>query len=361
MFAVGANFRTWMRLLIENQFNLSLKRIPQIFFITLLVVFFTPFGWIEALLFNRKVKNIKLEKDPLFILGHWRNGTTFLQELLIRNPNHNCMTVFESIFSNHFLYFEKLMKWLLGLFLPETRPQDDVKFGVDSPHEHEIAIANLCSMSPFLGGYFPLNVEFYGRYALFKGLSQNQINKIKFYTDYVIKKLYMKKGNKLLILKSPFDTAKVDLLIDLYPNAKFVHIYRDPYEVFFSTKRLHERTGKLLRLQKGYPDLNKFILNSYRDIYEKYYKDKKLVPKHNLVEIKYEDFIADPITFIKQIYDKLNLEGFEEALPEIEEYLTSEKDYERHKYNISLKDKQMIYSYLHTIIDKMGYNKPKQA
>ena len=59
MFAVGANFRTWMRLLIENQFNLSLKRIPQIFFITLLVVFFTPFGWIEALLFNRKVKNIK--------------------------------------------------------------------------------------------------------------------------------------------------------------------------------------------------------------------------------------------------------------------------------------------------------------
>ena len=53
--------------------------------------------------------------------------------------------------------------------------------------------------------------------------------------------------------------------------------HRDPYEVFFSTKRMHERTVKLLRLQKGHPDLNKFILKSYRDIYEKYYTDKKLV------------------------------------------------------------------------------------
>lgn len=361
MFAVGANFRTWMRLLIENQFNLSLKRIPQIFFITLLVVFFTPFGWIEALLFNRKVKNIKLEKDPLFILGHWRNGTTFLQELLIRNPNHNYMSMFESIFSNHFLYFEKLMKWLFGLFLPETRPQNNVEIGVDSPHEHEWAIANLCSLSPYFGAYFPLNVEFYSRYALFKDLSQNQINKIKYYTEYVIKKLYLKKGNKLLILKSPFDTAKVDLLIDLYPNAKFVHIYRDPYEVFFSTKRMHKRTDILFRLQKKHQDLDKFILNSYRDIYEKYYTDKKLIPEHNLIEIRYEDFIADPIAFIKLIYDKLNLGGFEEALPEIEEYLTCVKDYKRSKYNISLKDKQWIYSYWHTIIDRMGYDKPKQA
>lgn len=225
-----------MRLLIENKFNLSLKKIPQIFFITLFVVLFTPFGWIEALLFNHKVKNIKLKEDPLFILGHWRNGTTFLQELLIRNPNHNYMTVFESIFSNHFLYFEKLLKWLFGLFLHETRPQDDVKFGVDSPHEHGFAIANLCSLAPCLAVYFPLNVEFYSRYALFKGLSQNQINKIKFCTEYVIKKLYLKKGDKLLILKNPLDTAKVDLLIDLYPNAKFVHIYNLFFVHFFVLK-----------------------------------------------------------------------------------------------------------------------------
>lgn len=357
--AVGANFRTWMRLIIENKFNLSLRKIPQIFFITFIVFFFAPLCIFETLLFNRKIKNIKLEKDPLFILGHWRNGTTYLHELLIRNPNHAYMTVFESIFSNHFLYFEKLIKWIFGLFLPETRPQDDVKIGVDTPHEHDFAIANLCSMSVYSGAYFPLNQEFYNRYVSYEGLSQNQIDQVKYYTDYVIKKLYLKKGDKLLILKSPIDTAKVDLLLDLYPNAKFVHIYRNPYKVFFSTKKMHEKTIPIYRLQEGYPDLDKFILTSYRDIYEKYYTDKKLIPKQNLIEIKYEDFIAKPITFIKQIYDKFNLEGFEESLQDIEEYLNRERDYKRDKYEISIEDKKRIYSHWNKIIDRMGYEKPK--
>ncbi|GAH11808.1 unnamed protein product, partial [marine sediment metagenome] len=49
-----------------------------------------------------------------------------------------------------------------------------------------------------------------------------------YFTDYVIKKLYYKNGDKLLILKDPIDTANIDLLIELYPNAKFVHIIRDP-------------------------------------------------------------------------------------------------------------------------------------
>ena len=162
----------------------------------------------------------------------------------------------------------------------------------------------------------------------------------------------------MLILKSPVDTARVDLLLDLFPNAKFVHIYRNPYEVFFSVRRMYEIVGKVLRLQKKRSNLSNFVFDSYRDLYVKYYTDKKLIPKNNLVEIKYEVFIADPLSTIKLIYDKLNLKGFQDALPGIKEYLTREKDYKKHKYNISVKDKQRIYSNWHTIIDIMGYDQP---
>ena len=95
--------------------------------------------------------------------------------------------MFESIFPNQFLYFEKMIKWLFNFFLPKTRPQDDVKINADTPHEHEFAIANICSVSPSFLFYFPLNTEFYRRYAILKNLSQNQINKIKYYTEYTIK------------------------------------------------------------------------------------------------------------------------------------------------------------------------------
>ena len=113
----------------------------------------------------------------------------------------------------------------------------------------------------------------------------------------------------MLILKSPVDTARVDLLLDLFPNAKFVHIYRNPYEVFFSVRRMYEIVGKVLRLQKKRSNLSNFVFDSYRDLYVKYYTDKKLIPKNNLVEIKYEVFIADPLSTIKLIYDKLKAAG----------------------------------------------------
>jgi hypothetical protein len=299
-----------------------------------------------------------MEIDPLFILGHWRQGTTFLHELLIRNANHSYMTMYESIFPNHFLYFEKLMKRIFGWFLPETRPQDDVKIGVDAPHEHGFAIANICSMSIYSGTYFPLNQGYYNRYASKKGLTEKEKKKLRYFTDYVIKKLYYKNGDKLLILKDPIDTANIDLLIELYPNAKFVHIIRDPYEVYYSTWKLHERTIPLYRLQRGYPDLEKLILNAYKDIYAKYYDEVDLIPEENFIEIRYEDFITDPLAYVKLIYDKLQLKGFEESLTDIQAFLDQEGDYNRSKYNISTKEKQKIYAYWHEIVDKMGYEKP---
>ncbi len=359
MFTVGANFETWMKLLIENKFNLSLKKLLQIFFVTFVVVFFTPLSIIEKILFDRKVKNIKLKQDPLFILGHWRQGTTFLQEILLRNPNHGYITMFEAVFPNHFLYFENIIKSTFGLFLPETRPQDDVKIGVDAPHEHDWAVANICSMSPYTGSYFPLNQDYYSRYASLEGLTAKKISKLKYTIEYVLKKLHVKKEGKMLILKSPTDTARVDLLLELYPNAKFVHIYRDPYEVYYSTLKLYKKTMPIFTLQENYPNLENFVLKTYREIYDKYYRDIELIPSENLVEIKYENFIKDPLTYTKIIYQELNLKGFEEALPDIEEFIGQEKDYKKGQYNISSEDKQRIYSHWSAIIDRMGYDKPE--
>ncbi len=355
MLLIGATLGTWFKLLFQNRFNLSLKKIPQVFIITMFVVFLTPFGWIETLLCGQKLNEYKLESDPLFILGHYRNGTTFLQELLIRNPNHIYLTVFESIFPKHFMYFEKYIKGLFNLFLPDTRPQDDVKYSGDSPHEHEFAVANLCALSSMCATYFPQNNKFYGRFAFINGLSKKQKDKIIHCTKCIIKKLHLKKGNKLLILKNPVDTARIDSLLVLFPNARFVHIYRNPYEVFYSLKRVFKTTGKILSLQKENPNLDDFILSSYRDIYTKFYMDKQLIPRNNLVEIKFEEFIDKPVFFLKLIYDKLNLIGFEDALPEITDYLIKEKDYQKHQYEISKVEKQNIYSHWQEIIDKMGY------
>ncbi|MHA1221869.1 MAG: sulfotransferase, partial [Candidatus Heimdallarchaeaceae archaeon] len=86
-------------------------------------------------------------------------------------------------------------------------------------------------MSPYSGAYFPKNQEFYNKYVSLEGLTEKQILKLKESINYVIKKLTIRKRYKQLVLKSPVDTARIDMLLDLFPDAKFIHIERNPYHV----------------------------------------------------------------------------------------------------------------------------------
>ena len=186
-------------------------------------------------------------------------------------------------------------------------------------------------------------------------VTEEDIEKMKNDMDYLIKKLSMKKKNKKLVLKSPMDTARIDVLIDLYPNAKFVHICRDPYKVFFSTQRMFQTLIPIIQLQKNYQDLDEFVFNNYELIYTKYYRDVHLISKENLVEIRYEDLKENPIQTMEKIYDELDLGEFENALPNIQEHLDKNKNFKVSSYNITCQEKNQIYSRWNEIIDKMGY------
>ena len=123
-----------------------------------------------------------------------------------------------------------------------------------------------------------------------------------------------KEGKERIILKNPPNTGRIKQLVDLFPEAKFIHIYRNPYHVFFSTKRLYEGIMPLFALQKY--DMNEIeenIFYFYKAMYEKFFKEKYLIKDENYVEIKYEEFVKEPLKILKEIYDTLNLPKFEES------------------------------------------------
>ena len=360
IYIIGADFSIWMKLLGENKFDVSLKKIPNIFIITFLIILLSPLAIIEKILVWRKIRSVKIENPPIFILGHWRQGTTFLHDLFNCNPDFAVMTIFESVFPNHFLYSSNIIKKIFGLFLPETRPQDDYKINPDTPNEHDFAIANLSSMSPYSGAYFPKNQFHYIRYATLEGLTEKQKNRVKKSFDYVIRKLTVKNKNKRLVLKSPVDTARVKFLLDLYPDAKFVHIARNPYEVYFSTLRMYQKLVPLFQLQEGYPDLEEFVFLIFEGMYKIFFEEVKLIPKGNYINIKYENFVTQPLETMTEIYQELSLSGFDKTKPFIEKYLEDLKDYKPSSYTFPEKDIKRIYSRWHTIIEIMGYETPKQ-
>ena len=98
-------------------------------------------------------------RRPVFILGHWRSGTTHLQYLLARDPRLAAPSTYDVCFPNS-LGAESWHGRLLSRFVPDRRLQDDMAFGMAVPNEDEIALAALGLPSPYHLGAKPRTSTF---------------------------------------------------------------------------------------------------------------------------------------------------------------------------------------------------------
>ena len=54
---------------------------------------------------------------------------------------------------------------------------------------------------------------------------------------------------KRLVLKSPPHTCRIRLILEMFPDARFVHIHREPYVIYQSTRHLHLKSSVIYSLQ----------------------------------------------------------------------------------------------------------------
>src|SRR5437879_2949234 len=57
-----------------------------------------PFRLLEHLRFDRAVNNLNIDEPPVFILGHWRSGTTYLHNLMCEDAQMGYVTTYQGIF-----------------------------------------------------------------------------------------------------------------------------------------------------------------------------------------------------------------------------------------------------------------------
>jgi hypothetical protein len=82
---------------------------------------------------------------------------------------------------------------------------------------------------------------------------------------------------------------------------------------------------------------------------------KKIIRPGNLVEIKYEEFIKQPVEFLRELYKGLNLPGIEESLPLMESYFGNNQPGTRIPYQILPETYQLVNHYAGDIVLKLGY------
>jgi len=303
-----------------------------------------PARFMQRVLFSSRVRQISFEGNPpVFILGLWRSGTTHLHYMMAQDPqfgylnNHQAFTLNMSLLS-----LDKLNK-ILSIFVPGKRPQDNVRVTLDDPAEEEQAFSTMSIHSSIHSFYFPKNQQYFTKYHLFDGISPKE--KTSWMEDYLflLKNISYYSKKMRLLLKNPHNTGRVKELLELFPNAKFIFIHRDPYTVYRSTKKLYMQMISSQVLQFiSQKEIERLIINNNARILDKYFCERELIPDGNLVEIGFEDLETTPLESLKSIYGRLGLDGFEAAKNHITKYLNSVKGYQKNLYKAPSSELQKI-------------------
>jgi hypothetical protein len=269
---------------------------------------------------------------PVFVLGHYRSGTTLLHNLLAVDGRFGFPTMFRNYNPHTFRVFEPWALPLVERLIPRRRIVDGMAWGADWPQEDELALLMLTGMSPYLGFIFSRRAERFERYLSFRNASPEEVQRWQAEVRWFVRKLTQVDGRPL-ILKSPPHTARVRLLLDLFPKARFVHVYREPYTVYRSSVKLYENVTRMVGLQR--PALERIpdrVLRQYRQMYDAYFADRALIPPGQLHEIRFEDLERDPLGELERTYTALNMPDFSAVRPALSEYVASLRGYRKVEY-----------------------------
>lgn len=354
---------TLIKLIVENQ-GISLSKIPVAIFYIIRFSLDLPLILIEIIFLSKKIMLTPIHKDPVFIVGHYRTGTTLLYKLMVADKRWGYVNDYDLLFPFHSNWMQRLLKPIIQAIFRILRVKhaffNDYAINLNDPNEDEGYLIN--SFSPFAvywGYIFPRNAEKYlDRFIFFRDTETRAAWKEAYL--YNLKKLTMKKEYKRLIIKSPPNTARINVLLELFPDAKFIFIYRNPYHVYISMEKLwKDCIEKYFSLQKiATKDREKIVSSHFKKLMHAYEKDKKLIPKQNLVEIRYETLKKNPLAAVKSIYEKLHLPDFNETSDSIKSRIEREKEYKITKYDFDEDTLDKIYGHFSYFINKWNYPRP---
>jgi len=336
---VGTTLKHFVSMLIRNR-GFSYKHLNRILFILNAGLWSSIFAFVEKLSYKQKIENEALFDNPIFIIGNWRTGSTYLFQLLSLDPQFNYPTFFQASNPDHLLVSKRFFGPVMSKFIGNKRPMDNVRAGIDEPQEDEYALIKICKESMLEDFVFSKrNTFFLDGITDFSPRNEKAfINALKQF----LKKINLsKKGQNLL--KNPFHSLRIPMLNKAFPKAKYIHIYRNPKDVVPSTIHMWNIFGtqNILKGKWQKPNIEQ-IANLYKHIVNTIRSEFPKLKKGQYVEIKYEELEINPVENVKLIYEQLNLHFTLEYEHILIDYCKKNKDYKKNKFNLTEKELESI-------------------
>ena len=310
---------------------------------------FNQFGKIA---FNHQLKNrLKVRRDleqlhlnnsfsepsdPVFVIGLPRSGTTFLFNLLSLDVAHRSPLYWEimsplPITKNEKEEYKRERKInrelkLAKTLIPKLRAMHTIR--ANTPEECEqIATMNVRSFVYMCMADVPEYID-YLKYCSF--------DSVFMWHKRFFQALEVNGKPGRWLLKDPSHIGHLPEILKTYPNAKFIHIHRDPTDSVGSFCSLTKNVRSAFSRKVNTNDIGKTVIDFWNHNLNKGMEDRRHLSSNQIIDINYHDFIQSPLNQIKNIYLQLGFDMTIETENNIESYLSQNQGNTKSDHQYSL-------------------------
>lgn len=324
--------------------------------------------------FFRSYRKVDI-KEPFFILGVPRSGSTLLYRLLAKDEhNFTSFKFWEIIFAPSVLQ-RKFWRFIgkidkrIGQPLTRTVKRIDIwlfkstkdihQFGLFLEEEDGILLIWIFSTF-FVFFAYPFLEQFQLFLKFDEQISEKDKKHImQFYLRCVQRHLYFHGPHKRLLSKNPTFASMVQTLLQTFPDARFLNTVRIPYQqipsllsfmVFFVSRF----GGDFLKI----PDYKNVVLNVINVFYQNPISSLKKMDDDRYAFILFEDLVKDLEKTVCGQYEKFGMRITEDFESIIKAKVFSSKKHEsKHKYSLEQFDLTLdeIWTCYRTIFDEFGF------
>jgi hypothetical protein len=312
------------------------------------------FERIQRRLARKRLAAVRLSA-PVFIVGHWRSGTTLLHELLCVDPAFAYPTTHACMNPQHFLWSSAGA--IGGSSAAMRRPMDGMSITAGSPQEDEFALLCLGCPSPYDAVLYPNALsDILARARLD---APEQADWERCFLEF-LNGVSLLGGGRRLVLKSPTHSLRIKAIARLLPDARFIHIIRDPAAVYPSTVRLWREM--MASYAVGAPLAEAELRRSVRHIMvgldDAVAEAAAGLPKERYQRIRYETLVADPLSTLADIYRGLDLGDFSQIADRVAASVAQRGDHRVAAANLDAEECQALIRDCGVLFDRHGYARP---
>ncbi len=338
----GVKLDQLLRILHRNKISYNATTLFRLAFLLQSACWSSFFSWIEKARYSKALKKAPVPDDPIFIIGHWRTGSTFLHQLMNLDSQLCAPSLFQVAVPDSFLVSYPYYRPIFKQVVSEHRPMDHVKIGMDEPQEDEYAIYRITNYSPLENLVFPKSPSYFLNHGSPFIPSGNHLVQWKNEVKGFYKKLFFLKG-KRIVSKNPFNSFRIRELYEMFPNARFIHIVRNPNCVVPSTIHMWNILCRQNAMNNHgtRPEFSE-VVGVLKNLLQTIDKLAEILPQGTMIQIRFEDLESSPVEVLKSIYRDLGMPFTEAFQSRIEDFMVQNESFRKNQFTLTAEEKSII-------------------